>query len=87
MNDTPPTPTNPASWHVGASAGTNPGLRGYHENDPRRPDDVVNVHINRGLRGGKIDLVPLTADEAVELATKLLNAVGTLHARARNRDR
>lgn len=56
---------------------------------PRRPNDAdesgVAVFTDRGLRSGKYDQFVLTPDEAVELATELLD--GARIARKVNAER
>lgn len=70
------TTPDPSTWRVHAHAA---GIAGHRHVDT----DLVELRLDRRLKSGKMDTVPLTAAQAIKLATDLLDAVQVLERRKR----
>lgn len=82
---TAPTARDSTTWHVSTGVpmplGAHDRRRMAHDPNYNPRDDVVELRIDRGLSGRRLDHVPLELDEAVALATGLLVAVKTIRDR------
>lgn len=70
--------SNTADWTVGA------GVPLVDRRTGER-DDHVEIHINRGLKSGRVDFVRLEVDAAVDFATRVLMAAKTVRDREASR--
>ena len=76
---------DPSTWRVLAAHAHTPPERNAQGITPPDPGDVVDLPIDRGLAGGRLDVLHLPPDEAIRIATDLLTAVRTLRERQARR--
>lgn len=65
----PAIPADPRTWRAWANPTSTPRPRRTAAGDVPGDGDVVNLVIDRGLRGDRLDFMHLTPDEAIDLAT------------------